>query len=196
MSPRRYSMERRAAAVEQTRRAIIEATMRCHARQGILGTTIQDVAKEADVALGTVYRHFPTLNDLVGACGQASLELLGLPDREQARQRFRGARTQTERVGRLVDAVGSLYEQAAGSFVAVRAAADTLPAAARGHKLMEHAIDILVEEALGPLRVSATQRRTIRALLDARFWETLTEHGLDNESKRSELTRLLACALR
>lgn len=189
-------MERRAAAVDQTRRAIVEATMRCHARQGILATTIQDVAKEADVALGTVYRHFPTLNDLVGACGQASLELLGLPDRRQAKQRFDGARSRTERIARLLDAVASLYQPAAKSFLAVRAAADTLPAAAQGHRRMEHAIDILVEEALRPLKVSADQRRTVRALLDARFWETLTEHGLDNDSKRSELTRLLTCALR
>lgn len=189
-------MERRAAAVEQTRQVIVEATMRCHARQGILATTVQDVAREADVALGTVYRHFPTLNDLVSACGEASLKSLGLPDRHEAKRLFHGARSLTERIDRLIDAIASLYQPAAKSFLAVRAAADTLPAAARGHKRIEHAIDILVEEALRPLSVSAGRRRTVRALLDARFWETLTEHGVNDESKRRELTRLLTCALR
>lgn len=189
-------MERREAAVKQTRQAIVEATMRCHARQGILGTSLQDVAREADVALGTVYRHFPTLNDLVGACGQASLELLGLPDRQQATQRFHGARSRAERIARLVDAVAVLYQPAAKSFLAVRAAANTLPAAAQGHKRMEHAVDLLLDEALRPLEVSVSRRRTIRSLLDARFWETLGEHGLDADAKRSELIRLLTCALR
>jgi hypothetical protein len=84
---------------------------------------------------------------------------------------------------------------AAKSFLAVRAAADTVPAAAQGHKRMEHAIDILVEEALRPLTVPAQQRRTVRSLLDARFWDMLSERGLDNKSKRRELIRLLTCAL-
>lgn len=195
MSPRRYNMERREAAVQQTREAIVAATMRCHARQGILDTTVQDVAREADVALGTVYRHFPTLNDLVRACGAASMQLLDLPDRAAAKRRFSGVRGQSERIERLVDAVASLYEPAAKSFIAVRAAADTLPAAAEGQKRMEGAIDVLVAEALAPLRLSASRRRTVRALLDARFWETLTEHGLDGESMRRELVRLLTCTV-
>lgn len=189
-------MERRAAAVEQTRQAILEATMRCHARQGILATSMQDVAGEADVALGTVHRHFPTLNDLVSACGAASLAALGLPDRPQARERFRGARSYAERITRLVDAVASLYEPAAGSFLAVREAAGAVPAAAQGHQRMEQAIDILVGEALRSLAVSAGQRGTVRALLDARFWQTLTDHGLSTAEKRRELTRLLTCTLR
>jgi AcrR family transcriptional regulator len=188
-------MERRTAAVKRTRQAILEATMRCHARHGILATTVQDVAREADVALGTVYRHFPTLNDLVRACGEASLASLGLPDRRRAVQRFDGADSRDERIARLVDAVASLYEPAAKSFLAVRNAAPALPAAAQGHKRMEHAIDLLVDEALRPLKASVNRRRTVRALLDARVWETLTEHGLDDPSKRSELVRLLTCVL-
>jgi AcrR family transcriptional regulator len=154
------------------------------------------VPAEADVALGTVYRHFLTLNDLVTASGAASLKLLALPDRQAAKQRFHGARSMTERVRRLVDAVAALYEPAAKSFLALRDAAESLPAAVQGHKRMERAIDILVEEAVRPLSVSANQRRTVRALVDARFWETLTEHRLDPEGKRLQLNRLLICALR
>lgn len=189
-------MDRRAAAVEQTRRAIVEATMRCHARQGILATSLQDIAQEADVALGTVYRHFATLNDLVAACGAASLASLGLPDRQTATEHFRGACSRTRRISRLVDAVAAIYQPAAKSFLAVRAAADALPAAAHGHERMERAIDLLVDEALRPLDVSANRRRTVRALLDARFWETLTEHGLDADGARDELVRLVTCELR
>ena len=35
--------------------------------------------QRADVALGTVYRHYPTLDDVVAACGEAWFELYPLP---------------------------------------------------------------------------------------------------------------------
>jgi AcrR family transcriptional regulator len=38
MSPRKYDMTKRRAAVEQTRRRIIEATMELHGEQGVRST--------------------------------------------------------------------------------------------------------------------------------------------------------------
>lgn len=195
MSPRQYSMERRAATVEQTRRRIIEAAMQCHAEQGIAGTSIQDVARRADVALGTVYRHFPTLEDLVGACGEQFFTMLGLPNREEAKARFREARSRPERIERLIGEVASLYRAAADAFLHVRDARHELRAAAEGHERMEGAIDLLVEEALRPLRPSLEQRRTVRALLDARVWTTLLDHGLDEEAAERLLADLVDRAL-
>ena len=52
--------------------------MTAHAEQGIAAPSIHDVARRADVALGTVYRHFPTLEELVGACGKLTFERLEL----------------------------------------------------------------------------------------------------------------------
>src|SRR5438105_15347029 len=68
MAPRTYRMTRRAAASAETRRRIVDAAIALHAEKGVLGTTWPDIAKRADVALGTVYRHFPGLDQLVPAC--------------------------------------------------------------------------------------------------------------------------------
>src|SRR5207244_2713395 len=68
MAPRAYRMTRRAAASAETRRRIVDAAIALHAEKGVLGASWPDIAKRADVALGTVYRHFPSLDQLVPAC--------------------------------------------------------------------------------------------------------------------------------
>lgn len=68
MAPRKYRSERRAQAQEQTRIRIIEATVHLHGEKGVLATSYADIAREADVALPTVYKHFPTREDLVSSC--------------------------------------------------------------------------------------------------------------------------------
>ena len=80
MTPRQYSMGKRQDAVGETRRRIIEATLAAHNEKGIVATTMQDIAERADVALGTVYRHFPTVEELVPACGALIFERNPLPD--------------------------------------------------------------------------------------------------------------------
>jgi AcrR family transcriptional regulator len=184
-----------AAAVEETRRRIIEAAMQLHAERGMLETSFQDVAHRADVALGTVYRHFRTLEELVGACGETFFAWLDLPDREEANARFRGARSRRERIERLVGEVAALYRPAAGAFLRVREARDEFRPVAEGHQRMEGAIDLLVEEALQPLRTTREQRRTVRALLDARIWTTLVDHGLDANAAERQLVDLVQCAI-
>jgi AcrR family transcriptional regulator len=68
MSPRRYRADRRQAAAEQTRRKIVESTVELHAARGVTATTYAMIAKRADVAVPTVYNHFPTRAELLAAC--------------------------------------------------------------------------------------------------------------------------------
>ena len=68
MSPRRYSSGRRQAAAEATRQRIVEATVALHADQGVLATTYAHIARRADVAVPTVYKHFPDQGPLLRAC--------------------------------------------------------------------------------------------------------------------------------
>jgi AcrR family transcriptional regulator len=70
LGPRSYRMNRRRADVEETRRRITEATLALHAEKGIFGTSWRDIARRADVSVATVYKHFPTLEELVPACGE------------------------------------------------------------------------------------------------------------------------------
>jgi AcrR family transcriptional regulator len=73
MSPRRYRSDRRQAAADETRRRIVDSTVDLHAEQGVLATSYAMVARRADVAVPTVYNHFPTRGDLLAACtGQAA----------------------------------------------------------------------------------------------------------------------------
>lgn len=65
---------------QETRRRIVEAAFALHGERGILGTKPQEIAARADVALTTYYKHFPTLGDLVRACGAHGLELTPPPD--------------------------------------------------------------------------------------------------------------------
>ena len=68
MSPRRYRSDRRQAAADETRRRIVDSTVDLHAEQGVLATSYAMVARRADVAVPTVYNHFPTRGDLLAAC--------------------------------------------------------------------------------------------------------------------------------
>ena len=63
-------MTRRASAAAQTRRRIVEATRELHIEQGIAATSWDDIAARAGVGVGTVYRHFPSLDELIPACGE------------------------------------------------------------------------------------------------------------------------------
>jgi AcrR family transcriptional regulator len=188
-------MEKRAAAVEETRRRILEATMALHREKGIVGTGFQDVARRADVAVGTVYRHFPTLEELVAACGQATAEWLALPAPEDVPALFRGTRANRERVERLVGGVGAIYRRAAVAFLRVREARGALRPAAEGHEAVERLIDAFVDEALRPTKVGPEHARAVRALLDARFWDTLVDRGLGEEEAERTLVELVLCAV-
>lgn len=80
MAARKYTMGRRVGALEDTRQRIVDATVALHNEKGIVDTTFQDIAARADVALGTVHRHFPSLDDVVMACGARITEMNPPPD--------------------------------------------------------------------------------------------------------------------
>ena len=68
MAPRRYDRRSRNAAAEETRRRIVRATAELHAEHGGLGTTHRMIAERAGVSVPTVYKYFPTRNDLIPHC--------------------------------------------------------------------------------------------------------------------------------
>ncbi len=63
-------MRERAKLVDDTRRRIVEATVRLHQRLGPAETTIAAIAAEAGVTRLTVYRHFPEDEALFYACSE------------------------------------------------------------------------------------------------------------------------------
>jgi AcrR family transcriptional regulator len=79
-TPRPYRKRRRAEQEAATRRRITEATVKLHGTVGPARTTIKDVAAEAGVQRATVYRHFPDLESLFGACSAHWASLNPPPD--------------------------------------------------------------------------------------------------------------------
>lgn len=86
-------MLRRAEHVDETRRRIVEAAVRLHTSVGPAHTTIAAIADEAGVTRLTVYRHFPTLEDVFSACTAHWTSAHPMPDpRSWATLRDRGER--------------------------------------------------------------------------------------------------------
>lgn len=175
--PRRYDRSGRAAAAEETRRRIVAATGELHAEQGVLATSWEDIAKRAGVAVGTVYRHFPSLDDLLPACGDVAMERLELPGREEVAQRLAGARSFRERVRRTVAEAYGVYERGGDVIGAIRRERDRLARLQEDHERIEAALDAIVEVGLGD-GISRDDARVVRALLDLGAWRALRDRGV------------------
>jgi len=65
---RPYRMRRRAELVDRTRLRITQAAMRLHTTIGPSKASMSAVAEEAGVTRLTLYRHFPSMVELFGAC--------------------------------------------------------------------------------------------------------------------------------
>lgn len=80
MSPRAYKMGKRAAAVAETKRRILEAALAEYAETGIAEASMQSVARRADVAPGTVLYHFPDPAALADAVLDERASKMHVPD--------------------------------------------------------------------------------------------------------------------
>jgi len=99
---RHYRLRKRADAMDATRRRITEAAVELHGSLGPARTTITGIAERAGVQRQTVYRHFPTDDDLFAACSGHFAATHPRPDLE----RWRAIADPAERLG---VALGELY---------------------------------------------------------------------------------------
>jgi AcrR family transcriptional regulator len=171
-------MTKRAASVEETRRRIVDATLDLHTSQGILATSWEDIARRADVAPATVYRHFPTLDELLPACGEQSMQQLALPSDEQIAERFRGTRSRRERLRRLIEELFGLYERGGHVLHAVRRERALLAPLQRDHEEIEQRLDALTAAALEPSELGEQEIAVVRALTDYDAWAALRARGI------------------
>jgi AcrR family transcriptional regulator len=80
---RRYRQQKRAETAAETRRRIVEAAVELHMSRGPASTTIRAIAERAGVQRLTVYRHFPSEEDIFRACVTHGWEQAPPPDPEQ-----------------------------------------------------------------------------------------------------------------
>jgi AcrR family transcriptional regulator len=170
-------MEKRGAAVEETRRRIVEATLTLHTEKGMFDTSWRDIAKRADVSVATVYKHFPTLDELVPACGALIMEITDPPSLEDAARIFGGARTVEERLRRLVSEMFAFYERGE-PYMDVGPKERRLPAVREWEAGMRATREGLAREALRPTRPDESTVRAVGALLDFPVFKTFRRHGI------------------
>lgn len=192
MSPRKYDMTRRASAAAQTRRRIIDATLELHGEHGIAATSWDEIATRAGVGVGTVYRHFPSLDELIPACGEITRQVLALPDPGAA---FEGAATASERLARLVREAFAIYERGAPQLRAIRDEPGVHPNVAQAGQEVEAALGALIDAALEPSDVTAEDRAVVRALIDLGTWQALSAQGLGQPEAVSAVAELLTARL-
>ena len=185
-------MSKRAAAVARTRQRIIDATRELHSEQGIAATSWDDIAARAGVGVGTVYRHFPSLDELVPACGEITMQDVALPDPATVPALFEHATEPAERIERLVHEAFAIYERAALQLRAIRREADVHARVAQDRDQLDASLSALVDTALGPLDATQQDRAVARAVVDLNTWEALRDQELAPAESVAAISDLLA----
>ena len=181
--PRRYQMATRERAVQETRQRIIDAAISLHAQRGVIATNWEEIAEGAGVSTATVYRHFPSLGELVPACARTAFEAgASLPTPAQAAAAFAGLTRPAPRIERLIRESCRCYELGAGWLAAARRDAKSVPALDRAVRLQERVLGVLIQAALGDAFVDAQTMSVIKALIDFPFWKALTDAGVATET--------------
>lgn len=169
------------AASEEARRRIVEAAAALHASHGAAGTSHAMIAEQAGVSLPTVYKYFPTANDLIPACTGlvASRSPVVLDGRL-----FDGLGRVPARVKALASALYRAHEYFAPWLRWTESAAAGLPALRRfldeSRAARRHLVRVALQ-APGGRPPSKTLVLLAEALLDYPAWRTLTSGGLSTE---------------
>ena len=172
MKRRPYQLKQRAESADETRRRIVQATFELHGEQGIASTTMKQIAERAGVGIGTVYHHFPTLDDTINACGQMVMATFPPPSEDI----LAGAATMRERLVRLARALFDYLDRTA--FDVVRADRDRLPIIRNFvDDEQRHRIE-LTRAALAPFAIDRDLIRIAAALLDIGVYRALQSAGL------------------
>ena len=174
MAPRPYTLKKRAQLAEDTRRRILDAIVRLHAERGVAATTAGDIAARADVAVATVSRYFPSIDDMVQACGAHLRAMVPLPTGAM----FEGADDLETRVRILVQRWFTFHEGLAPWSRHAHADASRVPAlhASLSHIKQHH--ETTVRLAFAPFHVPELMIRVAIALTGPAYWRSIVDTGV------------------
>lgn len=170
-------MSKRAQAREETRRRIVEATARLHGEKGVFGTSWQDIAKEADVSVATVYAHFPSLDELLPACGAHVMARVRPPRRESSDEVIGDAPGIEERFERIALELFGFYERG-GPQIEVDMRERRLPGMREWEAYLLDLVTARVRAAAAPLRPTAHTVRLASAFFDLSTYKALRARGI------------------
>lgn len=184
---RPYELKKRGQRQDQTRQKIVEAAIHLHQAQGIAATSMNDIAAQAGVGKVTVYRHFPNMATMVGACSGQYFERNPLPD-------FEAWRSIADPRLRLEQALGETYDY----FKSIEAMMTSVYAEARDHPIMapyhahwRSAAELLVKPWAERGRQKVLLKAAIALALDFETWRRLVlGEGLTNAQAAALMVRL------
>ena len=110
MAPRSYRLGRRAETAAATRERIVSAAAALYQEQGVVATTLQQIAGRADVSRGTILHHFGGGDGLISAVAEHVLVELELPDEHI----FDSAETAEQRLRAYVAAMLQFFRRSTG----------------------------------------------------------------------------------
>ncbi len=180
-------MDRRAAAAEATRLRVLEAAVALHAERGPVATKWADIAKRADVALGTVYRHFPGYDELLPACTSYGMALVRPP----TVQLFSATRSPRGRLTVLVKEIFAFYERAQSWLRHGECDRRKIPAADAIYRRREALFEELVRAALGPRAKLAHAVDTAVVLTSFPSWRGFHDRGVPTAAAAALVTDVL-----
>jgi AcrR family transcriptional regulator len=170
-------MTRRVASRNETRNRIVEATAKLHGERGVLGTSWQDIAREADVSVSTVYAHFPSLDELLPACGQLVMSRVRPPTAGDAGEIIGDARSTRERLIRVARELFSFYERG-GAHIEVDIRERQLAGMREWEESQRATVAALVRAALVDERPTTASVRLISAFCDLATYKALRTRGV------------------
>jgi AcrR family transcriptional regulator len=183
-------MAGRAEAVAETRARIVEAAKALHAEYGVVPTAWDEIAEAAGVATATVYRHFPSLAELIPACARSVFDIIEPPGLEEAGQKFSPAGSPEDRLEEFVRASCACYGKGREWLHAAHRERDFVPELEAALQVLDKSVEALIAAA-AQRRLSRVEARSLFALCDFPFWWSLTAGGLNDRQAEEEIVRLV-----
>jgi AcrR family transcriptional regulator len=183
-------MQARIAAATETGNRIVEAARELHATRGIVGTSYEEIAHAAGTSTATVYRHFPSLADLLPACAR-SVQVLQPLTPGGAQAIFLGIETVEERLELLVRGTCECYERDGGWLGAARGEEQLVAALREIASLQTRNLRVMVDAVFLESRASERTRRRIAALIDFPVWQALRAAGFTEPEAAEEMLQLV-----
>lgn len=191
MAPRAYDRSSRDEAMAETRQRIVDATIALHAEQGSSRTTYAMIAERANVAIPTVYNHFPALSDLFGACiGETTSRAPAV-----GRKTLVGTSDPAQRLAALVPALFARYRFLSPWLRWSQHEAHLIPELGAFHSRFREQHLQLIRDALASVgggRAAAAAMALVEVLTQYSSWETLTQdHGFSDDQAAAAVLNAL-----
>jgi AcrR family transcriptional regulator len=186
--PRRYTLGKRAEQVQETRQRILDAAAGLYRERGVVATTMQEVARRADVAPGTVLNHFASPDALAIAVADQVIRSLRLPGTEI----FAGADGLADRVERLARELFAFYERSESWYAVYVREPQGVPAWSDAEAAFYAEFDRLIRTALGSIGRDESAVAIVMTVLGGAAYARLRGRGFSTPEAAALAVEVLA----